>query len=264
MKPVYAHHEASIKNLVNFFRHENNVEAVILGGSIAHGYATEVSDVDIMIVIPDAEYRERGRSNQLLFFNRELCTYVDGYVDGKYITEGYIQQVIEKGNEPTRYAFKDSEVLFSKSDELEKAIRRAAQFNMTTKEKNGQRFYAQLFTWKWYYAEGVKHENELLKMTALSNFTLYACRAILNHNEMLYPYYKWLFAEVEKAPEKPVRFIPKIQELLKTKNADLLEEITSDIKSMKDWGVADWEWSRYFLDDVETVWMRHEPFISDI
>ena len=53
---MYKHHEESIHNVAQYFQDDPEVEALILGGSIAHGFASSVSDVDLMILITDENF----------------------------------------------------------------------------------------------------------------------------------------------------------------------------------------------------------------
>src|SRR5512145_2615844 len=105
---MYPHHQDTIEKVTAFFAQEPDVLAVLLGGSVAHGFATAKSDIDILIIVSDDVYRERQRDNRLLFLSHELCTYPDGYVDGKYLSPSFLRTVQEKGSEPARFAFQDA------------------------------------------------------------------------------------------------------------------------------------------------------------
>ncbi len=260
----FAHHREAIDRVAARFGRDPEVVALLLGGSIAHGYATPKSDVDILIVVSDEAYERRKSANALLFYDKELAGYDDGYVDGKYISADYLRLVAEKGNEPTRYAFKDSRVLFSRADEIPALVTRAASFPLASKESNSIRFYAQIHAWKWHFYEGLCHGNEFLISTSVDRFVLFCARLILNYNEMLYPYLKWLFAELEKAPAKPVDFDGALRALVQSKDPATLEAIVGSLKAMHDWGLGDWDWPSHFHRDVESVWLRHESAISDI
>src|SRR5215207_2051047 len=102
---MFPHHTRSIQNVTEYFQRDPEVLALLLGGSIAHGFETSTSDVDIMILISEEDHKKRLESNQVHFFNMDLCTYEGGYVDGKYLSRGFIEQVKEKGSEPARFAF---------------------------------------------------------------------------------------------------------------------------------------------------------------
>ena len=80
-----AHHAESIKNLVGEFEKDPEVSALILGGSIAHGFARPDSDIDVSILVSGAEYTRRKQAGRMHYNNRTLCTYDKGYIDGKYV-----------------------------------------------------------------------------------------------------------------------------------------------------------------------------------
>src|SRR5271157_1008792 len=94
------HHAQSIARVVEHFRNEDEVEALLLGGSLAHGFSRPESDVNLLIVISDQRYAERSRLGQLYFYSTELCTYPGGYVDGKYVAAGFLREIAERGSEP--------------------------------------------------------------------------------------------------------------------------------------------------------------------
>jgi predicted nucleotidyltransferase len=261
---MFANHEETVKNVTEVFSAREDVLALVLGGSIAHGYATPASDVDILIVVSGKEYDRRKREKSLLYYDTECCTWPEGYVDGKFIDERYLRLVSERGNEPTRYAFKDARILFSRSPEISSLISAVPVFPVQTKDVNARRFYAQMLAWKWYFYEGQKHGNAMLMHTATSNFILFSCRLILTHNELLYPYHKWMMKEVERANVKPDDIIGKFDALLSRKDGALMDQIAADLKKLHDWKVGDWDWPQYFSDDVETKWMSGDPYISDI
>ena len=99
-----AHHQASIARVVAHFEHDPEVQALLLTGSLAHGFYRENSDVDIAIVVSSADYQARLARGELGFFSDTLCTYPGGYADGKYIDLAFIQTVAERGSEPARLA----------------------------------------------------------------------------------------------------------------------------------------------------------------
>src|SRR5215208_5393870 len=147
---MYSHHTQSIQNVTEYFQRDPEVLALLLGGSIAHGFQTPTSDVDILIVVSDEDHRKRLDENRVHFFNRELCTYEEGYVDGKYLSPGFIEQVKQQGSEPARFAFAGSQVLLSKLDGLAQELHKIAAYPSEQKAENIKRFYAQFEAWHWY------------------------------------------------------------------------------------------------------------------
>src|SRR5690606_12709508 len=111
---MFPHHRASIENVRNHFREDPEVLAVLLGGSIAHGFATELSDIDILIIVGEEAWRKRAAEHRVTFFSRELCTWPGGYVDGKYHSTGFLDLVREQGSEPARFAFEHARILIDR------------------------------------------------------------------------------------------------------------------------------------------------------
>jgi predicted nucleotidyltransferase len=179
---MYSHQTESIQRVTDYFRRAPDVLAWPLGGSIAHGFETASSDVDIMIFVSDEDFQKRFEQNQIHLFNRELTTYEDGYVDGKYSTQSFVKQVAEKGSEPARFAFAGSQILFSTINGFEQMIRQAAQCPLADKAARIQRFYAQFEAWHWYCGEALRLENQYLLGTSVSKFLLFSGRLILAQN----------------------------------------------------------------------------------
>jgi predicted nucleotidyltransferase len=100
----YPHHRRAVLNLRDEFIGDPSVLALVLGGSVCHGYAREDSDIDCVIVVDEAEYAARREENRLQFYSSELAGYDGGYIDGKYQSPKFIEKVAERGSEPARFA----------------------------------------------------------------------------------------------------------------------------------------------------------------
>src|SRR5512140_1736036 len=212
-KTMYPHHTQSIQNVKEYFERDPQVLALLLSGSIAHGFESETSDVDILIFVPEEEYQKRLQRGQVTFFTRDLVTYQGGYVDGKYLSLDFVKQVAEKGSEPARFAFEGTQILFNKIEGFEQEIRRVVAYPVAEKAERIQRFHAQLEAWHWYCGEALRKENQYLLKTSVSKLILFGGRLILAHNEMLYPYHKWFLKVLERAKEKPADLLACIQAL---------------------------------------------------
>jgi hypothetical protein len=249
---MYKHHEETIRNITERLRADESIQALIIAGSVAHGFADEDSDVDIMIVVPHDEYERRLRSNEALFYNKECCTYEKGYIDGKYISTEYIRQVIQYGGEPARFAFRDCRIAFSRIDGLEELMREAAMYPGRYREVRMRRFYAHMLEWNWFCIDAVRRENSYLSNLAMTNLVLYGGRAILAYNEILFPYHKWFLKVLEQAPSKPANMMELIDRIFDKRAPEDTAEFVSGVKSFTDWGIADYDWANYLMrnDDL--------------
>lgn len=107
-RSIQKHHVDSIVPIVEHFSTRDEVVALLLTGSLAHGFARPASDVDIAIVVSAAEYQKRKLVGELTYYDDRLSTYTGGYVDGKYVDLQFIRDVAARGSEPARFALKDA------------------------------------------------------------------------------------------------------------------------------------------------------------
>jgi len=260
---MYPHHKTAIANIKALFADDPAVDAVFLGGSIARGYANEASDVDIILVATDAEYTRRRDLGELLYLNKELAGWEGGYVDGKFVDRAYLKLVAEKGNEATRFAYCNVTPIVCRDLVLLDLVRAAGTYPENDRKKNAVSFYSHMRAWMWFFHEARKKGNLYLETYAVSQFILYASRAILALNGRLYPFHKWLLAEVGRSSLKPEGLTEDFNTLMTGRSPEMIEKICADIKALRDWGVGDWDWPKDFNRDVESVWMRQEPYVSD-
>jgi predicted nucleotidyltransferase len=261
---MHPHHNATIQNVREYFQRDPEVLALLLSGSIAHGFETPASDIDIMIFVSEENYRQRFENGQLHFFNMDLCTYEGGYVDGKYLSVNFVQRVLEKGSEPARFAFEGSEVLFSNVEGLAADVYRIAQYPVWEKAERIIRFYAQFEAWHWYCTEALKQKNQYLLGTSISKLILFGGRLILTHNEMLYPYHKWFLKVLEKAKDKPSGLMASIQAMTASPTAENIEGFYEKVKTFRTWSDNPYGWPAQFMLDSELNWVDGKTPVDDL
>lgn len=261
---MHPHHIQSIHNVTEYFQRDPEVLALLLAGSIAHGFETPASDVDILILVSDDDHKRRLAENRVHFFNIELCTYEGGYVDGKYLGLGFLEQVREKGSEPARFAFAGSQVLFSRVDGLADEIRRVAEYPKDGKADRIQRFYAQFEAWHWYCQESLRLKNQYLLGTSASKFILFSGRLILAHNELLYPYHKWFLRVLESAADKPEGLLDAIHQLNIAPSTENIELLYGMVRNFQPWTGEGMNWPTQFMFDSELNWMDGKTPVDDL
>lgn len=260
------HHAKSIQNLVEEFKKDPKVLALILGGSLAHGFARPDSDIDVSIVVETGEHERRKRENKLHYNNRPLCTYEKGYIDGKYVDMEFLRLVAARGSDPARYAYQDSRILFSRIDGLEGVLAEIIRFPVEQKKERLDRFAAQLLAWRWYYREGLRQQNQYLVILALQKLVLFGCRVVLTENEILFPYHKWMLRVVATAARQPPGLLAAIDGLLANHSWDQVNEFCLGLLAFAgiDAAAADAVWPTRFMKDTELKWVQAEPGIDDL
>jgi hypothetical protein len=93
---------------------------------------------------------------------------------------------------------------------------------------------------------------------------LFSCRLVLNENEMLYPYHKWLLQETEKARRKPVYFDTAVQNVLANDDLALVNELCTQVMAFLGIEEKSLDWPNHFLHDSELNWMSGFTPIDDL
>lgn len=261
---IFAHHEESIRRITAHFEAKPEVEALLLGGSIAHGFAREDSDVDVMIVVSDELYEQRFHSGRLTYLNFELCTYPGGFVDGKYLRRAFLEQVAERGSEPARFAFQDARVLFSRVGGLEELVAAAARYPADGRPERMRRFHAQLEAWHWYAHEALKRDNRYLLGTAVSKLVLFGGRLILAHNEVLYPYHKWFLEVLRRVEDRPPDLFGLIDAIHADPNAATVTAFFQTVRDFAPWPALEAGWGAQFVLDSELNWLAGPAPVDDL
>jgi predicted nucleotidyltransferase len=68
-------HPKAIEHHVAHFRADPEAQALLLAGSIAHGFAGPKSDLDLLIVVRDAAYEARLREGRTQYASVEGCDW---------------------------------------------------------------------------------------------------------------------------------------------------------------------------------------------
>ena len=206
--------------LADAYRDDPRFRAVIIGGSVARGYARADSDVDFLIVATDEEFERRLAARDLFINRTDLCDYEGGFVDGKIINFAYLEDLANKGNEPSRAAFLGAFTAYSHIPDLDALLQRIPVYPEAGHDERIRAFYSMAFIQHWLMHEAERHGNCYTITRAASQLALFAGRLILAHNRTLFPYHKWLPRVLESVPDKPDDMMTLFNALLAAALAD--------------------------------------------
>lgn len=259
-----SHHQKSIDTFVGLYQNESSVLVLLLCGSIAHGFDKPESDIDVCIVVTPEEYEKRKAENKLAFSLHDICSYPNGYIDCKVVDINFLKKIAKQGSDAIRYAFKNNTVLYSKIENIQSLLDNITRYPIEQVAERRKRFASQLLAWKWYYSEAVKKENKYLEFLAIQKLVLFSSRIVLNENELLYPFHKWMLRVVETAKQQPDQFTHRINGLLESHTLEKVNQFCEDIFNYIDFTEKTVDWPNYFLKDSEQNWINHEPPIDDL
>jgi hypothetical protein len=261
---MHPHHARAIERVARQLERDPEVQALLLGGSIAHGFERPESDVDLLIVVSDADCEARLREGRTQFVTAEGCEWPGGYVEGKYLGPRLLAETAERGSEAARFAFQDARVLFSRLEGLDAALAAIARYPAAGKAQRIGRFHAQLEAWHWYAHEALKLGDRYLLGLAVARTVLFGGRMILAHNELLFPYHKWFLRVLERAPERPPELLERIAALHAEPSQAALLAFWASIKNFRAWEEADRPWPAQFALDSELNWRDGATPVDDL
>ncbi len=256
-------HQRAIDRLTDAYRDDPGFRAVIIGGSVAKGYARDDSDVDFMIIATDEEFERRLAARDLFINRRDLCDYEGGFVDGKIINLAFLDDVAERGNEPSRAAFLGAFAAYSHIPGLDALLARIPVYPEAGHEARIKAFYSMAFIQHWLLHEAERHGNRYTLTRAASQLALFAGRLLLAYNRTLFPYHKWLPRTLESLPDKPPGFMAHFDALLAGPGGKQATALFDSIRDYQDWGVSDLEAYTWFMTDIEWSWMTDSAPIDD-
>ena len=257
------HHQRAIDRLAAAYHDDPRYLGVIIGGSIAKGYARDDSDVDFVIIATDEAFEQHLALRDLFINRRDLCDYDGGFVDGKIINLAFLHDLAEKGNEPSRAAFEGAFVAYSHIADLDSLLQCIPVYPEAGHDERVRAFYSMAFIQHWLFHEAERHGNRYTLTRAASQLALFAGRLILAHNRRLFPYHKWLPRALEAVPDKPDNLMVYFNELLYEPSGESATELFESVRNFQDWGVSDLEAYTWFMTDVEWSWMSGESPIED-
>ena len=257
------HHQRAIDRLADAYRDDPEFLGLIIGGSVAKGYARDDSDVDFLIIATDDAFRQRLAARDLFINRRDLCDYDGGFVDGKIVDLQFLKDVADKGNEPSRAAFQGAFAAYSHVAGLDALLQRIPVYPEAGHDERIRAFYCMAFIQHWLFHEAERHGNRYTMTRATSQLALFAGRLILAYNRRLFPYHKWFPRALESAPEKPDDLMKCFHALLNEPGADNATALFERVRDFQDWGVSDLEAYTWFMTDVEWSWMSGRTTIED-
>ena len=260
----HAHHRQAIRNLRDELSSDRSILAVILGGSLCHGYERPDSDIDCMVLVSDEEYEQRRKNNDIAFYSPDIAGYEGGYIDGKFHSIAYLEKVAEYGAEPARYAFKDAKIIFSKVDGLGELLQRVAAYPEEDRVNRITRFHAQLDGLRWFFGEGVKRNDRYTINWSSTSMVLFGSRMLLAYNRMLFPCHKTMTFELKRCSKLPAGIFETMEELLSSPTLESAEAYYRAIKDWREWEQAPCGWPGQFMADSELKWLERVAAVADI
>ena len=84
------------------------------------------------------------------------------------------------------------------------------------------------------------------------------------HNEVLYPYHKWMTRVVQQVPSKPTNVDHLMAQLLSSPTSSTTADFYGEIRGFTNWPEAPLPWSMQFITDSELNWISGHTPVDDL
>jgi Nucleotidyltransferase domain len=260
-KRVHPSHERALEAFVTQVKEEGIFDAVIVSGSIAKGTAREDSDLDLYIVVAGDVYDQRKAVGDLAFISP--CDYPGGYVDAKLISLQVLRETAARGPEPMRASFIGSTVAHSRIGELQSLVSSIPVYPEQNRAVNMRDFFSYMALHARYFGpQAIAKQDPFLLHHSLSQTVLFAGRALLAYNRVLFPCPKQLLSALERAPDKPEGYMESTRQLLAAPTAEHFGGYFDMLSGFTDWGIPGSAVLTRFLELDEWLWLSSEPELS--
>lgn len=252
------HHAAALAEAVDHFRGDDTVLAVLLGGSVARGWARPDSDIDLLVVVTAEEAARRAAAQDVEVVRPLSHHYPGGYFDAKILDLAFLREVEARGSEPARWAFAGTHLVHGGNAEIADLLARIPVYPEQSRAENILDFVAQTTMLRWFVGEAVRHDEPYLLSYATSRLALYAGRVFLAWNRLLYPFHKWFLRELERAPDRPADLPDLIRAAVREPGAGTSAALADAVLSYREWGLDHQHAVARFMRNTEWPW-RYGP-----
>ncbi len=230
--------QRQIDEIIELYRKDDNVVAVILIGSLARGDARDDSDVDCNILVKE---------------KKELCD----------ITKDDLRHTIAHGNELTRWSYTSAKVLYTTDDEIEGLIKQIPVYPESRRQYNMESFASQIKMHFAYLQLAEYSKNTYLLHETAAKIALFSGRLILADNRVLYPNRKWYSREIQRIADKPQGFYESMCELLNAPSIDRARTFIDGLFAYKAYPEPAEGWVNRFNKDSVLSWKNGTFSIED-
>jgi len=249
------HHAESLQIMREHFQGNDDVLALILGGSIAKGEARPDSDLDGMVIITDQAYAKRKAEGQLVEYISGKCTYPEGYFDIKYFDKNYLEAAAKLGSDPTRNSFVKSKVIFSSDSDIEKIIEQIQTYPQNEKLERILLFHSILrYASGYFYQSGIRNNDQYMLDKCCFEIVYAGLRMLYVHNEVFFPCHLRLIEYANRLAHKPDNIIDLAKAVNEKKDADSIKAFVDAILNFTDWGIEPSSYASVYIERMEQTW----------
>lgn len=190
----------------------------------------------------------------------ELAPYPGGYIDGKIICLDMLRAAAERGNEPMRASFRDSRIVWSRIDDLDRLIEKIGEYPEAGRLDRCQSYLAQAQVYGTYFLpHALRKGDSYLTQHAASRLVLFAGRLLLANQRILFRSHKDLFADLHRADGVPAAMVDSLRSILTNPTETAARSLVDALRGLREeWRLPPAQTVSRFMRDVEWAWYTGE------
>jgi len=256
-------HRRTIERLTEQYRSDPTVLVLYIIGSVARGEAHVLSDVDAGIIVTDEEYARHREAGGILIDASDQSGEPGSEASVSVSDLGYLRSAAERAPEPTRFAFQQAIVLFSRQPEIDRLIAAIPSYPERERTEKMASFACQLPVHLSYLVLADYSENPYLLVDTVHELAHFGSRLILAHNRLLYPGRKQLLRQLDRAPEKPERFEWLLRRMLRQPSIPTATAFCDAVLGFRDWPQPAEGVTARYLRDRDMAWLHRPPSLAE-
>jgi len=255
------HHKESLLAMKEHYQNDDDVIALILGGSVAKGEERSDSDLDGMVIITDQAYKKRKAEGNLTDYVADKCTYQGGYFDIKYFNKSYLEAAAERGSDPTRNSFIKAKIIFSSDSDIEKIIERIPIYPKEKKHERIQLFYSILhYANGYFYNNAVKNNDHYMLDKCRFEIVYAGLRMLYAYNEVFFPCHMRLIEYTNHLSEKPDEIVELARAVSEKKDVESKNAFVDAVLGFTNWGVN----AKNYVEKMEQTWQYSDDNVYEL
>jgi len=181
----YDHHRQTVARLRSRADAEPRALALVVIGSVARGEAHKRSDIDVLLVVDEEEYRRRLAANATRLDAADLAEAPAEGAGCTVVPRSFLREAAARGPEPARFAFVDAIVVSSRDPEVDRLVAAIPIYPEPEREEKLASFASQLPMHFSFMELADYSQNPYLLTDTSHELALFGGRLILAHNWLL-------------------------------------------------------------------------------
>jgi predicted nucleotidyltransferase len=206
-----------IKKLLDEYKPDELVLAVLQVGSIAKGYDDEHSDVDLEVVVNEDRYTELAR-------NCQKIVHTETY-DLIFTTIAKLRELKDSDRDEDHWNYQNSIVLLDKTHSIQQVLNQITRYDEASRTERLKRYYRAYWENTLSSWSCLEHKNHWGTRIYTAFVVQELIRLLFNFNHLWAPRLQWAFKEIHLLQAKPEELETQLESILEQPETDKLSKL---------------------------------------